>query len=378
MKKITDLELKNKTVLLRVDYNVPIENGIIKDNNRIKQSLETLNYLINQNCKIILLSHLGKVKEEKDKENNSLRPVREELSKLLNKEVFFVSEPKGEELENKVKSLKNKEIILVENTRYMDVPDKLESNCDDELSKYWASLADIFVMDAFGSIHREHASTYGVTKYLESAAGFLVLKEIEELDKVKESNKNIILGGAKVSDKIGLIQNLIENTENIFIGGAMCATFLKAENINVGKTFVDEEKMDVVKDLLKKYREKIIIPVDVVTENEIKSIYEIEDDESILDIGPETVELFKAYLNKNIVTLVNGTMGLFEKEEYENGTKSILEYLHDSNIKTVICGGDTGSAVKKYNLDFYYVSTGGGASLEYLGNDTLPCIEVLK
>ena len=354
MKKINELDLNDKTVIVRVDYNVPIKDGIVTDDNRIRQSLKTLDYLIEKKCKIILLSHLGKIKEEADKEKNTLKPVKEVLEKLINRNVKFSSSLRGDELETKIKNLNNGEILLVENTRYLDYPNKLESNCDEELSKYWASLADVFIMDAFGSAHRAHASTVGIAKYLPSAAGYLVIKELEELEKIKSTEKTLLLGGAKVSDKIGVIDNLI--TTN---------------------TYVDDEKLLYAKKLLEDYKSKIILPIDVVTENGNKEIHKITENETILDIGNNTIELFKKHLSNSKLVLTNGTMGLYEDEKYENGTKNILQFLSQNSIKTIVCGGDTASAAKKYKCDFYYISTGGGASLEYLSGEKLPGIEVL-
>ncbi len=376
MNNIKNIDVENKKVIVRVDYNVPIEDGKILDNSRIVASLETIKYLIDKNAKIILMSHLGKITKETDKEKNTLLPVKEELSKLLNMDIKFSKCLKGEELENIINELKPGEIVLLENTRYMDVPNILESNCDTELSKYWASLGEVFILDAFGSAHRMHASTYGISIYLPHAIGFLVEKEIENLDKIKNENKIILLGGAKVSDKIGVIKNLLDKTEYFLIGGAMCASFLKAKDIKVGTTFVDTEKLEELKELLK--TNKIILPIDVVTENGIKKVSEINDDESILDIGPETIELFTSKLKEDTLILMNGTMGKYEELKYENGTKSIFEFLKTGNYKVVVCGGDTGSAKEKYNYDAYYTSTGGGASLKYLEGKVLEPLKIME
>ena len=377
MRKITDLKLEEKTVIVRVDYNVPIKEGIVTDDNRIRQSLETINYLIEKKCKIVLLSHLGKIKTKEDLEKNTLQPVKMILEKLLDRDILFSKELKGTELEEKIKMLKRGDIILLENTRHMDYPDKLESNCDENLSKYWSTLGEIFIMDAFGSAHRAHASTVGIAKYLPSAAGFLVIKEIDKLKEIKNENKTLLLGGAKVSDKIGVIKNLINTANYVIIGGAMCGTFLKIKGYNVGKTFVDNEKDEYIKDLVNKYEHKIILPVDVMTENGEKSINEINDDETIYDIGTETTKIFNEYLSSAKLVLTNGTMGLYEDPKYEKGTKYTLKCLYDNDIKTIVCGGDTASAVKKFGYNFYYISTGGGASLEYLSGKKLPGLEVL-
>ena len=377
MRKITDLKLEGKTVIVRVDYNVPIKGGIVTDDNRIRQSLETINYLIEKKCKIVLLSHLGKIKTKEDLEKNTLQPVKIILEKLLDRDILFSKELKGTELEEKIKMLKRGDIILLENTRHMDYPDKLESNCDENLSKYWSTLGEIFIMDAFGSAHRAHASTVGIAKYLPSAAGFLVIKEIDKLKEIKNENKTLLLGGAKVSDKIGVIKNLINTANYVIIGGAMCGTFLKIKGYNVGKTFVDNEKDEYIKDLVNNYEHKIILPVDVMTENGEKSINEINDDETIYDIGTETTKIFNEYLSSAKLVLTNGTMGLYEDPKYEKGTKYTLKCLYDNDIKTIVCGGDTASSVKKFGYNFYYISTGGGASLEYLSGKKLPGLEVL-
>ncbi len=370
---------KDKKVIVRVDYNVPVKNGIIEDNNRIVSSLKTINYLIDSGAKIILMSHLGKIKNEEDKINNSLYIVSLELSKLLGIEVKFCKYTRGNELENVVNSLKPGEVILMENTRYEDYPKTLESSCDKELSSYWASLADEYVMDAFGSIHRNHASTYGIASILGGTTGFLVDEELDYLKEViNNKDKIIILGGAKVNDKLGVIENLVNNSKKILLGGGMCFTFLKALGKNIGDSIVDEEKINYCKELLDKYKDKIILPIDIVTENGNKNIDNINDTDIGFDIGNNTISLYKSLINKEDLVVWNGPMGKFEDERYEKGTKELLEYLSKNNIKTVICGGDTGSASKKYGLSFYYISTGGGASLEYLEGKKFETLEVLN
>ncbi len=370
---------KDKKVIVRVDYNVPIKNGIIEDNNRIVCSLKTINYLIDSKAKIILMSHLGKIKTEEDKKENSLYLVSLELSKLLGKEVKFCKYTRGSELESMINSLNPGEVLLMENTRYEDYPNNLESSCDKELSSYWASLADEYVMDAFGSIHRNHASTFGIANSLGGVSGFLVDEELNHLKEVvNNKNKIIILGGAKVSDKIGVIENLVNNSKKILLGGGMCFTFLKALNKNIGKSILDEEKVDYCKDLLNMYKDKIVLPVDIVAENGDKTIDNIDDEDVGFDIGKNTIELYKSLINKEDMVVWNGPMGKFEDQKYEKGTKELLEYLNHNNIKTIICGGDTGSASKKYGLSFYYISTGGGASLEYLEGKKFDTLEVLN
>lgn len=376
MRKLKNIKVENKKVLVRVDYNVPIKNGLVLDNNRIIQSIETINYLIEHNAKIILMSHMGKVKKVEDKMLNTLKPVKIELEKILNKKIYFAEELKGKALESQINSLKPGEILLMENTRYMDVPDNLESSCDEELSKYWASLGDVFILDAFGSCHRNHASTYGISKYLPHAIGFLIERELKELNKIKKDKKTFILGGSKVSDKIGIIKNLMDNTNKFLIGGAMCATFLTANGNPVGSTFVETDKITECKNLLK--TGKIIIPIDYVTENGVKKLNDIFNDEHILDIGPKTIELFKNNIDINTLIVLNGTLGKYEEDAYQNGTKEIFNYLKENIVKTVVLGGDTSSAAKKYNFNASYISTGGGASLEYLEGKEFETLKIME
>lgn len=376
MNKLKNIKVENKKVIVRVDYNVPVKNGLVLDNNRIIQSLETINYLIEHNAKIILMSHMGKVKKVEDKMLNTLKPVKIELEKILNKKIYFAEELKGKALESQINSLKPGEILLMENTRYMDIPDNLESGCDEELSKYWASLGDVFILDAFGSCHRNHASTYGISKYLPHAVGFLIERELKELDKIKKEKKTFILGGAKVSDKIGIIKNLMDNTDKFLIGGAMCATFLTANGNPVGSTFVETDKITECKNLLK--TGKIIIPIDYVTENGVKELNDIFNDEHILDIGPKTIELFKNNIDINTLLVLNGTLGKYEEDAYQNGTKEIFNYLKENIVKTVVLGGDTSSAAKKYNFNASYISTGGGASLEYLEGKEFETLKIME
>ncbi len=376
MNKLKNIKVENKKVIVRVDYNVPVKNGLVLDNNRIIQSLETINYLIEHNAKIILMSHMGKVKKVEDKMLNTLKPVKIELEKILNKKIYFAEELKGKALESQINSLKPGEILLMENTRYMDIPDNLESSCDEELSKYWASLGDVFILDAFGSCHRNHASTYGISKYLPHAVGFLIERELKELDKIKKEKKTFILGGSKVSDKIGIIKNLMDNTDKFLIGGAMCATFLTANGNPVGSTFVETDKITECKNLLK--TGKIIIPIDYVTENGVKELNDIFNDEHILDVGPKTIELFKNNIDINTLIVLNGTLGKYEEDAYQNGTKEIFNYLKENIVKTVVLGGDTSSAAKKYNFNASYISTGGGASLEYLEGKEFETLKIME
>ena len=376
MLTLKNIDVKNKKVILRVDYNVPIKDGKILDTNKIVASLDTINYLLDNNAKIIIMSHLGKVKTEEDIETNTLLPVKEVLSKLLNKEILFSKELEGKHLEELVSNLKSKDILLLENTRIMDYPNKLESNCDEALSLYWSSLGEVYILDAFASSHRAHASTTGIPKYLPHAVGFLVEKEISELDKIKNETKTLLLGGAKVSDKIAMIKNLLPTTDKVLVGGAMCATFLKSEGYQTGKTFVDDDLINECKTLIK--TEKIVFPVDVVTNSGSKEIDELTEDDTILDIGPLTIEMFKKQLKNKPLIIVNGTMGKYEDKLYENGTKEILNYLNGKTSKVIVLGGDAASAATKYNLQAYYKSTGGRASLEYLSGEVLPALKIME
>ena len=389
-KTIKDYNLDGKKVIIRVDFNVPIKDGVIQDDNRIKQSLETINYALEHNAKIILLSHLGRVKEESDKKSNTLEPVALRLSELLDKEIIFVTETRGELLENEINNMKNKDIILVENTRFEDLNGKLESGNDEELGKYWASLGDVFINDAFGTCHRAHASNVGIAKHLPNGVGFLVEKELKIIGNAIENPKRpftVILGGSKVSDKIGVIENLVKIADNILIGGGMAFTFLKSQNIEIGKSLLDEENIEFCKNILKQNEGKIILPIDVVTSTNVDktenkkecSVYDIKENDIGLDIGKETVDEFKEILDKSNTIIWNGPVGKFEMEDYSNGTKELCEIIKDRKI-TIIGGGDTASAVINlgYKDAFTHISTGGGASLEMLEGKVLPGIDIIE
>lgn len=382
MKRIDETNLKNKTVIIRVDFNVPIKDGVIIDDNRIKESLKTINYCLDNNCKIILLSHLGKVKTEEDKLKNTLKPISIRLSELLNKKVIFVPETRGKIVDETVKNMKDKDIVLLENTRFEDLNGKLESGCDDTLSSYWASLGEIFINDAFGTCHRKHASNVGISKHLPSCLGFLVLKELDNLLPIinnPEKPFTVILGGAKISDKINLVKNLIEKADYILIGGAMAYTFLKAKGVSVGKSLVDEEAISFVKSLP---MDKIILPIDHIVSLEIdgkkKKVYDIGSNEIGLDIGPETEKLFKSYLEKSKTVFWNGPMGYYENVSYQDGTRYICDVISNLDIISVVGGGDSASCVINmgYIDKFTHISTGGGASLELLSGKTLPGVNI--
>ena len=378
MKLITETDVKGKKVLVRVDFNVPIKDGVILDDTRIKSSLKTINYLVECGAKVILMSHLGRIKSEEDKKDNSLKIVADHLCTLVKTSVFFVNDTRGPVLEASIDNILDGEILLMENTRFEDYPKTLESSCDEGLSKYWAGLADIFVLDAFGTAHRCHASTYGISKYIPSYCGFLVNEEVLMMDKAIKEEKTLILGGAKVDDKIGVINNLIESSNNILIGGAMCFTFLKANGINVGKSIVSEENMDYASEVLNKYKDKIVLPIDVVCESGIKDINDMSENDIGYDIGPKTIRLFESKLEGSPLVLWNGPLGMYEEEPYENGTKDIMKYLEKNDIKTILAGGDIIAASTKFNVSLYYISTGGGSTLEYLEGKNFKTLERLN
>ena len=383
-KTIKDYNYNNKKVIIRCDLNVPIKDGLITDDTRIRESLESINYLIENNAKIIILSHLGKVKTEEDKQNNSLYPVYLKLKEYLNTNVYFSKDTRGKNLEILVNNLQNREVLLIENTRFEDVPNKLESNCDETLSKYWANLGEIFINDAYGTSHRNHASNVGICKYLPNGIGFLVEKEINKLDEILNESTHpyiVIMGGKKISDKTLVIDNLIKKCDFLLLGGGMCFTFLYAMKYNVGLSIVDDDNVEYCQKILNEYKDKIILPVDIITkENKIVDIDKIMDDDIGYDIGPKTIDLFSNILKKSKRVIVNGPMGVFEEKPFDNGTKKIYEVLRDNHIKTLIGGGDSAASVNilGFSNDFYHISTGGGATLEYLSGHILPAIAIIN
>ena len=392
MKTIKDLELNNKKVLIRCDFNVPIKEGKIVDDTRIVGALPTIQYALDHNAKVILMSHLGRVKEEADLEKNNLAPVAVRLSELLKREVKFVNATRGEELESAINNMNDGEVILMQNTRYEDLNGKKESSNDPELGAYWASLGDVYINDAFGTIHRAHASNVGIPSNLQetSAFGFLIEKELNALSILDNPEKPfmVVLGGAKVADKIGVIENLVTKADKILIGGGMAFTFLKAEGFNIGKSLLDAESLDFCKDILAKYSDKIVLPVDVAVTNEYsndeeyreKDITDLTDEEMGLDIGSKTLELFENNLKEAKSVIWNGPLGVYEFDKYKVNTDNLLQYIVDNNIKTVLGGGDIVAAATVANLKdkVYHASTGGGATLEYLEGKKLPGIEAIK
>ena len=390
MKTIKDIDLKNKRVLIRCDFNVPIKEKRIVDDTRITAALPTIKYALEQNAKVILFSHLGRVKEESDLEKNNLAPVAKRLEELLGQKVTFVPTTRGEDLENAINNMQEKDIVLVQNTRYEDLAGKKESKNDPELGSYWASLGDVFVNDAFGTIHRAHASNVGIASHLDSCIGFLIEKELnalKELDNPKHPFI-VVLGGAKVADKIGVIENLVKKADKILIGGGMAFTFLKAEGYEIGTSLLDEENIEFCKKMVIDYPSKIVLPVDVAvtteySENEeykVKDISDLEYNEMGLDIGPKTQELFEKYLKDAKVAVWNGPLGVYEFKKYKQGTDNLLQFVVDNNIKIILGGGDIVAAASTsgFKDKVYHASTGGGATLEYLEGKILPGLEAIK
>ena len=390
-KTIEDLDLKNKKVIIRVDFNVPIKNGKINDDNRIRESLKTIDYACLKGGKVILLSHLGRVKEEKDKLSNTLLPVSKRLEELINRKVVFINETRGTKLESAINELKPGEILLVENTRFEDLDGKKESSNDPELGAYWASLGDVFINDAFGTSHRAHASNVGIGSKLPNAIGYLVQKEINIIgNAIKDPERpfTVVLGGSKVSDKIKVIENLAIKADHILIGGGMAYTFLKAKGYNIGSSLLDSENIDFCKDMLKKHGNKIILPIDTITSKSVEkiidkkeiSIEEIENDDIGVDIGSKTIELFKQYLDSSKTIIWNGPVGIFEVDGFDKGTKALLEIIKNNKGITILGGGDTASAAINfgYKESFTHISTGGGASLEMLEGKMLPGVSIIE
>ena len=390
MKTIKNLDIDNKKVLIRVDYNVPIKDGKITDDTRIVGSMKTINYCLDHNAKVILFSHLGRIKEEADLAKNDMAPVAKRLEELVGKKVTFVDATRGEKLENAIAEMNPQDIILMQNTRYEDLDGKKESGNDEELGAYWASLADCFINDAFGTIHRAHASNVGVASHIPSAFGFLVEKELDALSALDHPEHPfvVILGGAKVADKIGVIENLVTKADKILVGGGMAFTFLKAEGYNIGSSLLDSENIDFCKKVLKEHKDKIVLPVDVAVTHEytndeeyrIKDISEIEDDEMGLDIGEKTLEIFKNNCNDAKLIIWNGPLGVYEFEKYKKNTDELLKYLVETDKKVILGGGDIVAAatIAGYKEKVYHASTGGGATLEYLEGKKLPGIEAIQ
>ena len=391
-KTVKDVELNGKKVLVRVDFNVPMKDGKITNDNRIVAALPTIKYILENGGRAILFSHLGKIKSEEDKASKSLRPAAERLAELLGQDVKFIPQTRGAELEAAIAELKDGEVLMFENTRFEDLDGKKESKNDAELGKYWASLGDIFVNDAFGTAHRAHASNVGISANLEAVAGFLLEKEIEFIGGAVDAPQRpmvAILGGAKVSDKIGVIENLLDKADKVLVGGGMMFTFLKAQGKNIGKSLCEEDKLELAKALLEKGGDKLVLPIDTVaakefsndTEFRVVSVDELADDEMGLDVGPATVELFSNVLKDAKTVVWNGPMGVFEMSNFAKGTIGVCEAI--ANLEgaiTIIGGGDSAAAAMQlgYADKFSHISTGGGASLEYLEGKELPGVASLS
>ena len=396
MAKLTvkDVDLKGKKVLVRVDFNVPVKDGVITNDNRITAALPTIKYILEQGGRAILFSHLGRVKEEADKEGKSLAPVAADLAAKLGQEVKFIpGVTRGAELEAAVNALEDGQVLLVENTRYEDVDGKKESKNDPELGKYWASLGDgIFVNDAFGTAHRAHASNVGISANVEKAvAGFLLENEIAYIQEAVEAPERpfvAILGGSKVSDKIGVIENLLEKADKVLIGGGMTYTFYKAQGIEIGNSLVEEDKLDVAKALLEKANGKLILPVDSKEANAFADYTEVKDTEGEavdpgflgLEIGPKSIAKFDEALTGAKTVVWNGPMGVFENPDFQAGTIGVMDAIvKQPGVKSIIGGGD--SAAAAINLGradkFSWISTGGGASMELLEGKVLPGLAAL-
>ncbi|OFP45775.1 phosphoglycerate kinase [Streptococcus sp. HMSC067H01] len=396
MAKLTvkDVELKGKKVLVRVDFNVPVKDGVITNDNRITAALPTIKYILEQGGRAILFSHLGRVKEEADKAGKSLAPVAADLAAKLGQEVTFLpGVTRGAELEAAINALEDGQVLLVENTRFEDVDGKKESKNDPELGKYWASLGDgIFVNDAFGTAHRAHASNVGISANVEKAvAGFLLENEIAYIQEAVEAPERpfvAILGGSKVSDKIGVIENLLEKADKVLIGGGMTYTFYKAQGIEIGNSLVEEDKLDVAKSLLEKANGKLILPVDSKEANAFADYTEVKDTEGEavdpgflgLDIGPKSIAKFDEALTGAKTVVWNGPMGVFENPDFQAGTIGVMDAIvKQPGVKSIIGGGD--SAAAAINLGradkFSWISTGGGASMELLEGKVLPGLAAL-
>ena len=391
---VRDLDVKGKRVLVRVDFNVPIKDGKITNDNRIVSALPTINYLTEHGAKVILKSHLGKIdhkdpeKCEAGKKKNNMAPVAARLQELVSGKVTFVPVTRGEELENAIAAMNEGDIVLMQNTRY----EKGESKNDPDLAAYWAGLGDLFVSDAFGSVHRAHASTVGIATHLPSACGFLVQKEIENLSAAIDNPKRplvAILGGAKVSDMIAVIENLLNIADKVIVGGGMAYTFLKAQGKEIGTSLLEEDRIEMAKEFLAKGGDKLILPVDSVVANAFENATEVKtvsNDEIPagfmgLDIGPKSVELFKKELQGAKTVVWNGPMGVFENPAYANGTIEVCKAISElPDAMTVIGRGDSAAAAIQLGFKdkFTHISTGGGASLEYMEGKELPGIAIIQ
>ena len=389
-KTIKDYDLHGKRVIIRCDFNVPMKDGKITDDTRIQAALPTIEYAINESAKVILMSHLGRVKEEKDLVKNDLFPVAQRLSNLLNQKVLFCKATSGSELKDAVDGLKDGEVLLMQNTRYEDLNGKKESSNNPELGAFWASLGDIYINDAFGTAHRAHASNVGIASHLPNGIGFLIEKELNHLESLKNPERPyvIIMGGAKVSDKIKVIENLAPIADKIMIGGGMAFTFLKAKGIDIGKSLLEEDSLEFCQKMIATYGDKLVLPVDVnvttefseETPHHICKVSEIGADEMAMDIGPETIAMMKEVLANAKTVFWNGPLGVYEMKEYQKGTNELLNAVANSSIHSVLGGGDIVAAASELGFKdkVSHASTCGGATLEFLEVTELPGIAIIQ
>lgn len=392
MKNIQDIDVNNKTVILRCDLNVPIKDGQVDDDTKIMKSIKTINYLLEHNAKIVILSHLGRVKSEQDKESNSLKPVYSYLKRALGHDLLFFPKTRDINLENEIKKLPQGSIVMIENTRFEDVPSKLESGNDLSLAKYWSTLGDIFCLDAFGSSHRAHASTAGISNYLPSCLGFLMQEELENLSYLITNPKRpftILMGGAKVDDKLALIEALLPKCDYFLATGGIANSFIKALGLNVGQSLAtdDNEIIQKLREIMLNNKDKILLPLDATVgssydENYVQyqSIGNIGPNDIIYDIGTKTLEKYKLAIDKSKTIFVNGTCGKYEDPKYSNGTQTCFNYLASSDAEIYVGGGDSVAAAKKLGFEskFKYLSSGGGATLEYLGDGKLAAVSYIE
>ena len=381
----------NMRVILRCDFNVPMIEGNITDESKIIKSLETINYLLSKNCKIIILSHLGRVKTEEDKKNTSLLPIKNSLERLLNKSIKFATDILSEETKNMALNLQSGEILLLENTRFLDVPNKLESNLNEDVAKHLASLGELFVFDAFAVAHRRHTSVVGIPAYLPSCLGFLAEKELSMLDNtIKNPNKpfTVIMGGAKVDDKLKIIKSLLPKCDHLLVSGGIANSFLSALRLNVGSSLKTNDP-NIIKELVNlmlTYKEKFAFPLDAIVTTtysntpEMKNINEIDTNDIIKDIGSKTIKKYGTIIKESNTIFMNGTMGIYEEKAFSNGTREILNILSTKKEQVVIGGGDTVGALNNLGFinTFSNVSSGGGATLEYIANGSLPGIDAIR
>lgn len=393
-KSIKDLNLNGKKVILRVDFNVPIANGKIADMKRIDAALPTIKYILDNGASIILLSHLGRIKTEEDKKSKSLKIVADKLKEMLPNKITFINETRSKEITKAAKSLKPGEILFLENTRFEDLNKKAESSNNPTLAKYWASLGDVFVNDAFATAHRAHASTVGIANYVkESALGFLMEEEVKELSKLLKGFKRpfiSIIGGAKVSDKLKVLEKLFTIADKVLIGGGMAYTFKKALEKEIGTSIFEQDRIEDVKKYLSLYKDKIVLPIDNAITREFANnpaVFTSSKNDNIpadymgLDIGPETIRLFSREIANAKTIFWNGPLGVTEFSEYEKGTKAIAIAIADNkDVFSVVGGGDSVTAINKlgYQDKFSFISTGGGASIEFIQNGTLPGIDAIQ